>query len=111
VLGEATSNDLWDKLENLYQSMSLVNKLFLQKNMYNLRIRDGDSMIEHLNAFKTMVSQLLSVDIKISDEDNCIILLCSLTDLWDSLVMSIGSNTTTLSFDDMVSSLFSEEMR
>ena len=27
--GEATTNNLWDKLVTLYQSKSLVNKLFL----------------------------------------------------------------------------------
>jgi hypothetical protein len=58
-----------------------------------------------MNAFNTVVSQLLYVDIKIYDEDKCIILLFSLPDLWDSLVVAIGSNTTTLSFDDVVSSL------
>ena len=59
-------------------------------------------MVDHLNSFNTMVSQLVSVEIKISDEDKCISLLCSLPDSWDSLVVSIGSNTTTLSFDDVV---------
>jgi hypothetical protein len=66
---------------------------------------------EHLNAFNTMVIQLVSVDIKIPDEDKCISLLCSLLDLWDSLVVAIGSNTTALNFDEVVSSLLSEEMR
>ena len=58
-----------------------------------------------------MGSQLLSIDIKISDEDKCISLLCSLPDLWDSLVIAIGSNTTALQFDEIVSSLLTEEMR
>jgi hypothetical protein len=111
VSGEATVKELWNKLGNLYQSKSLVNKLFLRRDLYNMRMRDGDSLIEHLNAFNTMVSQLLSVDIKISNEDKCISLFFSLPDLWDSLVVAIGSNTTTLSFDDVVSSLLSEEMR
>ena len=69
VLGEATTKDLWENLGTSYQSKSLVNKLFLQKKLYNLRMKDGDSVTEHLNAFNTVVSQLLSVDIKISDED------------------------------------------
>jgi hypothetical protein len=43
-------------------------------------MKDGDLMTEHLNAFIIAVSQLLIVDIKISDEDKCISLLCSLPD-------------------------------
>jgi hypothetical protein len=79
--------------------------------MYHMRMRDGDSVTEHLNAFNTVVSQLLSIEIKISDEDKCISLLLSLPDLWDSLVLAICSNTTTFSFNYVVSSLLSEEMR
>jgi len=74
-------------------------------------MKDGDLMIEPLNTFNTVVSQLLSVDIKISDEDKRISLLCSLPNLWDSLVIAIGSNTTALQFDEIVSSLLREEMR
>eukprot|EP00253_Pinus_taeda_P034832 PITA_34832 len=110
-LGEATVKDLWDKLGTLYQYKSLVNKLFLRKKMYNLTMKDGDSVTENLNAFKTVVSQLSSVDIKISDEDKCISLLCSLPDSWDSLVIAIGSNATALQFDEIVSALLTKEMR
>eukprot|EP00253_Pinus_taeda_P018964 PITA_18964 len=74
-------------------------------------MKDGDSVTEHLNAFNIVVSQLASVDIKISDADKCINLLCSLLYSWDSLVIAIGSNATTLHFDEIVSSLLAEEMR
>ena len=52
---EATVKALWDKLGTLYQSKSLVNKLFLRKKLYNMRMKDGDSVTEHLNAFNTVV--------------------------------------------------------
>lgn len=91
--------------------MSLVNKLFLRKKLYNRRMKDGDSVTENLNAFNIVVSQLASVDIKMSDEDKCISLLCSLLDLWDSLVIAIGSNATALQFDEIVSALLTEDMR
>eukprot|EP00253_Pinus_taeda_P011875 PITA_11875 len=109
--GEAMAKALWDKLGTLYQSKSLVNKLFLRKKLYNLRMKDGDLVTEHLNAFNTVVSQLSSIDIKISDKDKCISFLCSLPDSWDSLVIAIGSNATALQFDEIVSSLLMEEMR
>jgi hypothetical protein len=51
------------------------------------------------------------VDIKIIDEEKCINLLCSFLDSSDSLVVAIGSNTTTLALEDVVASLMSEEMR
>ena len=111
VSGEATAKALWDKLGTLYQSKSLVNKLFPRKKLYNLRMKDGDSVIEHLNVFNIIVSQLSSVEIKILDEDKCISLLCSLLDSWDSLVVAIGSNATDLQFDEIVSALLMEEMR
>jgi hypothetical protein len=63
VSGESIAKELWDKLGNLYQSKSLVNKLFLRKNLYHLRMEGGDSMTEHLNAFNTLVIQLVSVNI------------------------------------------------
>ena len=53
---EAIAKYLWDKLGKLYQSKSLVNKSFLRNKLYNPRMRDGDSMAEHLNAFNTVVS-------------------------------------------------------
>ena len=56
VSGEAMAKILWEKLGNLYQSKSLVNKLFLRKKLYNLMMKDGDLVTEHLNAFNTVVS-------------------------------------------------------
>eukprot|EP00253_Pinus_taeda_P007299 PITA_07299 len=74
-------------------------------------MKDGDLVTENLNPFNIVVSQLTSVHIKILDEDKCISLLCSLPDLWDSLVIAIGSNATALQFDEEASSLLTVEMR
>ena len=53
----------------------------------------GESMTDHLNVFNTLVSKLISVDIKMEGEDKCITLLCSLPDSWDNLVVKIDSTT------------------
>jgi hypothetical protein len=75
-------------------------------------MEDGDSVIEYLNAFNTLVSQLGYVNITIAEEDKCITLLCSLPNSWDNLVVAICSTTqSTLKYEDVVASLLSEEMR
>jgi hypothetical protein len=72
----------------------------------------GNSVKKHLNAFNTLVRQLVSVNITITEEDKCITLLCSLPDSFDNLVVAIDSTTqSTLKYEDVVLSLLSEEMR
>jgi hypothetical protein len=77
VSGEDSTKKLWDKLGSLYQSKSLVNKLFLRKKLYLPRMSDDSSVTKHLNVFNTIIRQLSSIDIKITKEEKCIILLCS----------------------------------
>ena len=69
-------------------------------------------MTEHLNSFSTRVSQLLSIDIKLIEEDKCITLLCSFPYSWDNMDVAIGNATQSmLKFEDVVASLLLEEMR
>jgi hypothetical protein len=56
-------------------------------------MEDGDSVIEHLNFFNTLVSQLVYVNVMIAEEDKCITLLCSFLGTWDNLVVAIGTTT------------------
>jgi hypothetical protein len=72
---------------------------------------EGNSVTDHLNAFNTIISQLFVVDIKITEEEKLISLLCYFIDLWDSLVMAIWINSTTLALEEMVASPLSEDMR
>jgi hypothetical protein len=68
VSEESIDKDLQDNLGKLYQSKSLVNKLFLIKKLYNMRMLYGESMADHLNAFNIVVIKLVYVEIKISYE-------------------------------------------
>ena len=81
----------------------------MRKKLYHLRMEDGDSVTDHLNVLNTLVSHIISVDIKMEEEDKCITLLCSLPDSWDTLVVAIGSTTqSTLKFEDVVAFFLSE---
>jgi hypothetical protein len=69
---------------------------------------EGSSVTEHLNAFNTFLIQLSSMDIKIIEEEKITSVLCSFPNSWDSLVVAIGSNTTTLALKGVVVSLLSK---
>jgi hypothetical protein len=68
------------KLKIFYQSKSLVNKLFLRKQLYLLNMSDGSSLNDHMNSFNTIISHLSFIDIKINEEEKCITILCFLPD-------------------------------
>jgi hypothetical protein len=56
VSGEYLTKKLWDKLGSLYQSKSLVIKLFLIKKLYLMRMSNGSLVTGHSNVFNTILS-------------------------------------------------------
>jgi len=50
---------------------SLPNKLYLKRQLYELRMKEGATMLEHLNFFNTIIGELLAVDVKIDKETRC----------------------------------------
>ena len=89
----------------MYQTKSPLNKLFLRKKLYSQRMDEGGFVINHLNAFNLLISQLTSSSVKIKEEDRCMTLLFSLLDSWENLMMALRSTIVTFKMDDVVSSL------
>jgi hypothetical protein len=56
VSSEDSIKKLWDKLGRLYQLKSLVNKLFLRKKLYLLRMSEDSSVTKHFNVFYAIIS-------------------------------------------------------
>jgi len=61
VIDEETVTGLWSRLETLYMTKSLSNKLYLKKQLYGLRMKEGTVVLEHLNFFNKVISELLAV--------------------------------------------------
>ena len=83
VMDEETTTGLWSRLETLYMMKSLSNKLCLKKQLYGPCMNEGTVMMEHLNFFKKVISELLTIDVKIDEEDKMLILLSSLIESYD----------------------------
>ncbi|CAL9020947.1 unnamed protein product [Prunus brigantina] len=48
---EDIAKQTWEKLEEMFATKSLHNKLFLKKELHSLKIEKSASMMEHASAF------------------------------------------------------------
>jgi len=98
-------------LEILYMTKSLSNKLYLKKQLYDLRINEGTIFLEHLNFSNKVINELLVVDIKIDEKDKALILLNSLSESYDRIVTTMLYDKETLILKEVTSTLLSNEIR
>ena len=78
VADEDTVVSLWLKLECLYMTKSLTNKLYLNQRLFTLRMKEGTSIKDHLDKLNKILMDLKIFDVRIDKEDQDLILLCSL---------------------------------
>ncbi|KAF7151915.1 hypothetical protein RHSIM_Rhsim02G0085400 [Rhododendron simsii] len=97
----------------MYQSKTSRNKALLMRRLVNLKLRSGDSVAVHSSEFQNLVNQLDSVGLKFDDELQALLLLSSLPDNWETLVVSLSNSATDgkLSMSIVKDALFNEEAR
>ena len=78
VLKEKTTAGSWAKLEGLYMTKSLVNRLYLKQALYSFKMQDDKSIDEQLDIFNKLILDLENIDASIEDEDQALLLLSSL---------------------------------
>jgi hypothetical protein len=110
---EKTTKEMMDALSNLYEKPLMSNKVFLMKILFNMNMSKGGSVADHLNEFNTVTNQLSYVKVDFDNEVRVLLILCSLPEIWNGLVMAASnsvSSSNTLKFDDVVGVILSEEM-
>lgn len=58
IFEESTIAGLWEKLEKLYMTKLLTNRIYLKKQLYSLQMKEGTQVEEHLNISNTLICQL-----------------------------------------------------
>ena len=111
MIDEETTTGLWSRLETLYMTKGLSNKLYLKKQLYGLRMKEGTTVLEHLNFFKKIISELLAVDVMIDEEDKTLILLSLLSESYDHIVTTILYGKKTLILEEVTTTLFSNKTK
>ena len=78
-----------------------------------LKLKESQLIVEHLNDFEGMITQLSVADLSLNDKTQACLLLGSLLDSWNTLVVSMGNSTPKgkVMLAMVINSLFNEENR
>ncbi|KAG8473398.1 hypothetical protein CXB51_035716 [Gossypium anomalum] len=109
VLMEKTSSSLWKRLETLYASKSLANRLVLKQHLFTFRMNESELLRYHISQFITLLNDLNNVEVHIDDEDQAMLLLCSLPPSYKSFKETLIYGRDKLSFEDVKGHLLSRD--
>ena len=77
---------LWTKLEQLYKTKSLANRLYMKKKMFSLKMVEGASLDDHIDEFNKVLNGLETIDEWLSDESKAFLLINSLPKSYEHFV-------------------------
>ncbi|GJY08330.1 retrovirus-related pol polyprotein from transposon TNT 1-94 [Tanacetum coccineum] len=109
VADEETVAGVWKKLEKLYMTKSLTNKLLLKQRLFSLRMKEGSALKDHLDALNSIWMYLKNVEVKNDDEDAALILLVSLPPSFENFVNSFVVGKDTITLEDVRSTTKAKE--
>ena len=79
----------------------------------NLKLKKGKSIAERLSEFQDLVNQMVTMKLVINDELQVLLLLSSLPDSWETLIVSLSNSAPNgvLQLAMVKNSLLNEETK
>ena len=108
ILEAKTAKEVWEILEGLYMRKNLTNKLYVKKQLYILHMKEGSDLLEYLNTFNMLNTQLSSFGMNYEDEYKALLLLASLSTSFDHLVTTLMYGKETIVLKEVTSALLSQ---
>ena len=103
---------VWKKLTDQFQKKSWANKLQLRRRLYSLRLRDGESVQEHIRKLITeLFEELAVIGDPMKEEDQVVNLLASLPESFNVLVTALESNADVPKMEVVTERLLHEERK
>ena len=102
---------VWKKLSDQFQKKSWANKLQLRRRLYSLRLRDGESVQEHIRKLTELFEELAVVGDPMKEEDQVVHLLASLPESFNVLVTALEANADVPKMEVVTERLLHEERK
>ncbi|KAL8528792.1 hypothetical protein ACS0TY_006306 [Phlomoides rotata] len=112
VCKEKTAIDVWRKLESLYQTKSVSNKLFVKQKLLDFRMLDGKDLNEQLDTFNRYIDDLEDHDVKLENDDKALMLLNVLPRSLDNFKDSVlFGNQDGVSYESVLAAVKTKILR
>ncbi|GKC42103.1 retrovirus-related pol polyprotein from transposon TNT 1-94 [Tanacetum coccineum] len=111
ITRETTAAGVWSKLETLYMTKSLANKLYLKKKLYTFYMPAGRKISEHIDEFNKIFLDLSNIEVKFEDEDLALLLLTSLPASYEHFVDTLLYGREALTLKDVMATLNSKKIK
>ncbi|KAL8492683.1 hypothetical protein ACS0TY_024031 [Phlomoides rotata] len=112
VSKEKTAIDVWRKLESLYQTKSVSNKLYVKQKLLDFRMSEDKDLNEQLNTFNRYIDDLEDLDVKLEDDDKALMLLNALPKSLDNFKDSVlFGNQDGVSYDGVLAAVKTKILR
>jgi len=110
VSKEKTAAGIWSKLESLYMTKSLSNRIHLKGRLFGFKIAEDKPISDSLDEFNRIVIDLENIDVKIDDEDQAVMILNALPKNYSNFVEAMKYARESLTLEEVQAALKSKEL-
>lgn len=109
VTNEKSASEVWLKLETLYMTKNLSNRLYLKAKFLTFKMAKGRDLQAHIDNINKLYLDLESIEVKYKDEDKALVLLHSLPKSYETFVDILKHGRDTISLVNVMRPLNSKE--
>ena len=102
---------VWGKLAGQFQKKTWANKLELRRKLYSLRLKEGESVQNHVKAMTETFEALAVIGDPVSEEDRVVHLLASLPESFNMLVTALEASSEVPKMETVTERLLHEERK
>ena len=102
---------VWDTLENQFQKKSWANKLILKTKLSRMRLKENQSVTEHIRGMTEIFQELSIIGQPMEEEDRVVQLLTSLPKKFNVLVTSLLANVEVPSMEMVTERIMHEDRK
>ena len=103
--------EVWTFLSSQFQKKTWASKLVLRRRLHSLRLKEGQSIHDHVKALTETFNELSVIRDAIKEEDRVVYLLASLPEFYHMLVNALEANADVHKMKTVIERLVHEEQK